>query len=835
MVARGSKHPAIDYILDRADAPPTASDATDGTTTSQSLARALAVGCVSRMDSGLTDVSIWDPAAGSGYAGAMLVQALESAGVRVRYRGQETNRHAVAAARERFESFADAVVAHADTLADDEFPDFRADLVLVDAPWGMGWGSSASEVHSRHEAGEFSFGLPQTTDATWLFISLAIEKLRSPTEGGGRVAALVAPSALSSGGAAAEVRRAIVERGMLESVTRLPEGLAPNTSAPLYLVTFTNSTGRTAQSRAMIADLQSQFIREGRGRALPVAALEELESGLRTGRPGPRNRLIAPREFTRRDVRLAKTSSDGRELSWRLAIFNDTRIDAGFLEARYGPASGVSIYDGPKATVDLDPSRHFSDDAREIIRDLERKGWPTQRLSRLLAREPVPWTGGEESADGDIFVPTFEGGSVSTAMSHEDASGRVLSIRLDGDSIDAGFLASWLNSEQGLASRRWAIESGSTGVHVRALRSDRGSLMRWADELIIPVPSRDLQLALASADQRLASFQAELGTRRAGIWANPDSVDSVVSGVASAFDNSLTAWLEQLPSPIATALWAAEAAHTPGEMQLAYIHAWEAIVTFHATVLLSAARNLPGEGSEVQTAIRKTLEQHRLGIDKATLGTWIVIAEKTSSVVRSALESSDRDEIARVRRAFADLGEPGISRLVSKEVISKFNELNAKRNRWNGHSGYVTAEGRQQQVDVLIADLNELRQFLGDVWSQLTLVRAGSAERRREGFSQAVEVALGTKSPFRRGLFWVGDAMVSGELYLVKDGSQSPLPLLQFVQLKPAPQDAHYTTYFYNRTEGELVRLVSYQHGTKGELTEDVATLRHDFGELADA
>ncbi|MFP3471914.1 N-6 DNA methylase, partial [Micrococcus sp. SIMBA_144] len=87
------------------------------------------------------------------------------------------------------------------------------------------------------------------------------------------------------------------------------------------------------------------------------------------------------------------------------------------------------------------------------------------------------------------------------------------------------------------------------------------SLMRWADELLVPVPNLGVQLALASADERLGSFQAELSTQRASIWSAPENADDVVSKIAGAFDDSLTAWLDQLPYPIASALWPAESAH----------------------------------------------------------------------------------------------------------------------------------------------------------------------------------------------------------------------------------------------------------------------------------
>lgn len=75
--------------------------------------------------------------------------------------------------------------------------------------------------------------------------------------------------------------------------------------------------------------------------------------------------------------------------------------------------------------------------------------------------------------------------------------------------------------------------------------------------------------------------------------------------------------------------------------------------------------------------------------------------------------------------------------------------------------------------------------------------------------------------------------MLDGELYLVREGSQSPLRLGQFVQLRAAPGSAQYTSYFYNRTEGNSVRMVSYQYGPESEWRDDAERLRADFGALA--
>lgn len=837
---KSAPHPAVEHLLSDATLETRSAEESGRFagehTTSLSLARALAVGCLARLEPRTSSIDIWDPAVGTGFAGFLLVDALRTAGVETRYRGQDINEDAAEESRRRFDASPDVVIGLGDTLRHDAFEDFTADLVIVDAPCGMDWKAAAAAVEGRHRDGAFGFGLPQRSDSTWLFISLALEKLRPAEQGGGRVAALVNPGALSSGGSTADVRRRIVNAGLLESVTRLPDGLAPNTAIPLYLLTFSNTAGDISRGKAMVADLQTMFTTERRRRSIPVEAFRELESGLRTKKSGPRNRTVSTRQLIRRDAKLSRVTHQGHQLSWRVTTHGDIAIDDSFLQNRYGPGSGISVDQEPRETVDLDPSHLFGDDSRELVREFAAKGWPSRRLSSLLAREPEPMT---ESAgahgERGLFVPTTRGGSTATDPSDTKAGGRVLAIEFDDDSVHPPFMAAWLNSEQGVASRLRAIGNSSSGHQIKALRSDANSLMRWADELLVPVPDLSAQLALASADERLSSFQAELSTQRESIWSYPDSAGEVVTKVAGAFDDSLTAWLDQLPYPIATALWTAETAASPGEQQRAYIHAWEAIVTFHATVLLSASRSDPGSSREMEAAIRQTLHEQHLGIERASFGTWVVIVEKTSKSLRTALENGDADDVARIRRAFSDLSRIGIERLISKDVVKKFNEVNVKRNRWLGHAGFTSEQEWSAQVDSLVSDLRELRGLLGTVWSQLLLVRAGSAKRGRGGLVQTAEVSVGTRSPFLTRDFAVGDLMIDGELYLVRDGSLSPLRLGHFVQLRAAPSSAQFTTYFYNRTEGSSVRMVSYQYGPESELRDDVESFRAEFGELADS
>ena len=336
----------------------------------------------------MIEVNIWDPAVGSGFAGFLVTRALASSGAHVRYRGQDLNADAVAASERRFENEPDAEFVVGNTLERDEVESFRADLVIVDAPWGMSWESSGTAVEARAKSGAFQFGLPQRSDSTWLFISMALQKLRTPSEGGGRVTALVNPGVLWRTGASAEIRRQILETGLLESVTRLPDGLAPNTSIPLFLLTFTNRSNDVARGKAMIADLQTQFTTQGHRRVMRDAAFRELASGLSSRKPGPRNRIVELAQFTRREARLSRATSSGNRLSWSITTYNDTAIDDRLLEARYGRGAGVGIVGDAREVVDLDPSHILGDDTRELLSDLEAKAWPPCRLSGLLATVP---------------------------------------------------------------------------------------------------------------------------------------------------------------------------------------------------------------------------------------------------------------------------------------------------------------------------------------------------------------------------------------------------------------------------------------------------------------
>lgn len=139
--------------------------------------------------------------------------------------GQEFNNSTLAIAKLRFAfnneikfKFGDAK----STLIEDQFPDLKADYVLMHPPFNMKfWMDQNTDTDPR-----FKFGIPSISNANMAWVQHAIHHLN----GNGKAAVLLNNSALSSGGKEAEIRKNIIKADLVESIISLPSQMLSNTS-----------------------------------------------------------------------------------------------------------------------------------------------------------------------------------------------------------------------------------------------------------------------------------------------------------------------------------------------------------------------------------------------------------------------------------------------------------------------------------------------------------------------------------------------------------------------------------------------------------------------------
>lgn len=812
---------------------------------SQSMGDIAEIALVARLREGTGTVKILDVAAGAGSMLLSASRAVARQGFSAEALGVELNPDtATLAAATLYLAGVPSHVAVANSLLDDPFPT-QVDLAVSQPPFGLSWSRDAEGVRERHRSGWYPFGLPQQSDGSWLFASRLLEKLTTTSPGTGRAVTFMVGSSLWRPGVDAAVRAAVVDSDLIEAIIALPAGLT-QAAVPCYAVVFDRNKSTARQGRIQLIDLRASSegsqLRDA-PRQIRAGALDTLRDALKSSRDGVISRTVPSDRFfkVRRQIRAAATIAEREDApSWLLDLPRDLDLEAQ-LAGRYGPVE-VEAGEASAPVCVLDVDSVLAGSSKPLRAWLQGTGWPVTRLSALLLAAPVAQSGppgdglSSASTAGTVLLPTTltHPAALREAQSRDgDAAGRRLILRCDAQRVIPEFLVGWLNSAFGRQARERALQAASSGHVVFALRSEPRALLRFCDEIEVPVPPLAVQEAVAATEARLAASAAMVESARREAWSAPGKAAEIARRFEPLFDTSISTWLSELPYPIASAIWAFETRRqNPGAARAQILLVWEAYAAFYSAVLMSALAQDPAFRLAEMPQLRQALSDAHLSTARATMGTWAVITQRLSSRFRDRLTHGTEDERAAVLEAFGGASRGSLDALLDARIIGLITDVNHKRNAWHGHGAALTDRELSAQRDYLFGRLEELRELLGATWRELQCVRAGDGYRKDGRTFQKAELVTGPAAPFRQTELEVGELMEQGELYLCTDGARQPLLLQHFVVLRSSPNDAQYTSYFYNRREGNQVRLVAYQFADASELTEDFAGYAKAFAGL---
>jgi hypothetical protein len=807
---------------------------------SDSMRQVAEVAALSNRHPGQGPLRVLDLAAGSGSMLLSVSRAAAQLGYAAQPLGVELNpRMAPLATATLYLAGLDADIQIANSLIDDPFHDLQVNLAISQPPFGLGWQGDSPQIEERHRAGWYPWGLPPHSDGSWLFASRLIEKLVPASLGGGRAVTFVASGALRSPSTSGIRERLLVE-DFVETIIALPAGLT-QASIPVFGVVFNNAKSPRRRGQIQLVDLRASSersrLREAPRRLRP-GALDALQHALQSTRDGVISRTVARDHFlkVRRLVSVVPRASGAAHQTlphWRLDLPRDSDVETA-LQARYGPVE-VKVDDSDQTQCDLDIETVFEPGARELQRWLKQAGWPATRLSALLTKPPTAIRtrpDRDEDVGGMVLLPTTESHPASLPTADEDDSGRRrLALRLDDTMVRPDFVVGWFNSPLGIEVRARAQAMASSGTVIHAMRTEPHTLLRFCDEVTVPVPPLTVQQDFAAAQARMDAAAGMANAARREAWSDPSSITDVCRRFDPLFDRSLTSWIVDLPYPVGSALWAYETTRqNPHAAHRQAFHVWEAYAAFFASVLLSALAQDPILKEDELPQLRQALAAAGLDITRVTFGTWSLIVQRLSSRFRSRLRNGDADDRSALLQTFGGISPAGLNRLLDSRIVDLIVDANGRRNAWTGHSGSVSESEMQSQTAYLTDRLDELRELVSGTWRELQCVRAGDAYMQHGRVTQKVELVIGANAPFQRAELTVGQMMERGELYLCADGAAQPLPLHHFVVLRGSPGNARSICYFYNRHEGNQVRLVTYQLADASEVTEDTA----DFVDLID-
>ena len=431
-----------------------------------------------------------------------------------------------------------------------------------------------------------------------------------------------------------------------------------------------------------------------------------------------------------------------------------------------------------------------------------------------------------KAIENSIYIPIL--GVSGVVTSPEDFALKPQSyaqVVIDESRSQARFVAHFLNSEFG----KEILEMNKAGF---ISKLNLGSLR----SIQVFVPDLATQNAMLETEGRIASefnivlgLQNELGELRRDLWGNPRTAESVnqrLSSLSNRLSGSLKQhaaanldqWFETLPFPLASILRAWQATPT-ADFKTKYehlLHFFEATAEFIGLVFLSAFGSNPALFETHKPNLVRGLKSQNLSLDRATFGTWKVVAEYFGKQIRHLL-ANDKDSASLCATIFTDPSNEIPSALSSKQLIAIISTTNKMRNDWLGHTGVVSQELAKLRNEELLGQVQNLRDAMADVWTDTQLIHALLCIPRNGIFNNEISILMGSNSEFLKETRSMASWLDVEHLYLSKKGSKLALKLLPLIKLGPSPESARNACYFYNRLEEDSLRFISYHFGDRPE------------------
>ena len=294
-------------------------------------------------------LTVYDPCCGSG---GMLVIAKEhiveassntnNSPAKVYLFGQEVNPETYAVCKSDLfmkdpSGFDADNIAFGSTLSNDGHALRSFDYLIANPPYGKDWKRDREYVEAEHErgaAGRFEAGLPRISDGQLLFLQHMLSRMRSPEEGGSRVAIIMNGSPLFTGDAGSgesEIRRWILENDWLEALVALPEQLFYNTGIATYIWVLTNHKADERKGKVLLVEATSFWepMRKSLGdkrREIPRSKAEKIVGLFKDYREGEHCKIYPNHHFAFRKITVERPLRLNFQASTeRIALLEDQR------------------------------------------------------------------------------------------------------------------------------------------------------------------------------------------------------------------------------------------------------------------------------------------------------------------------------------------------------------------------------------------------------------------------------------------------------------------------------------------------------------------------------
>lgn len=437
--------------------------------------------------------------------------------------------------------------------------------------------------------------------------------------------------------------------------------------------------------------------------------------------------------------------------------------------------------------------------------------------------------------DNSVFIPLIGNSAVITDNDELIIKKQnYIQVAIDPIKSYASFVAQFLNSEFG---KEILAKSKSGSTIPRLNKKAVAELRVFLPDVPTQKRMMEIDAKIAAEGSTVLALQNELSELRRELWANPRTSRTIEErltvfsqrlsgGLKDHTSKNLDEWFETLPFPLASILRTWQATPTQ-DFKTKYehlLHFFEATAEFTGVVLLSAYCSNEAIFQPHKYKLNEALRKNHLSFERATFGTWKLVVEYLGKQTRDLLaDSASTEKRAICAELFADSSLILPEVISRKELASVLSTTNKLRNDWAGHGGVVGQEIARARNELLVAELQKLREAMADTWSEIQLIYALYCRPRHGIFENEVGVLMGSNTEFLKETREMANYLDVERLYLSKKNYPGVLKLLPFIQVGASPQSAKNACYFYSRIDHGGERFVSYHFADNPEITGPLA------------
>jgi type III restriction enzyme len=282
-------------------------------------------------------------------------------------------------------------------------------------------------------------------------------------------------------------------------------------------------------------------------------------------------------------------------------------------------------------------------------------------------------------------------------------------------------------------------------------------------------------------------------------------------------DLEIESWIETLPFPLASILYA-YSAEGENERKIKYlIHFFEALSEFNVTLILSALSQDLKFYQENFVQCINTNSKYRDWYQKPTFGNWNNFGSCLAKGIRRILETIEKRD--KCLELFGNPSDSFIWMLTTSKIYNILFDVANYRNKWEGHGPLVNEKEYEKRLEILKNSLIELKSIISENYTNILILSPLKSVYIDGIYHYQASNLMTSRAPFRTIELKTKIPMENEKKYILQKGQLKPLELLPLVEIIESPEKEQEACYFYNGIDkkSKVAHYISYHFSKEAE------------------